>query len=123
MSATPVVLAASRKPCQQRLVVGFRERYETVIADMADQRIGPGKVDVVGDRDQRGRRPVRVEAAGGVGEHERLAAQRAECVDRNPHRVRVAALVVVAATLEESDLPAFYLAHDQTPRRGPRRWV
>src|SRR5271163_2493940 len=36
---------------QQRLVVGPGQRHETVLAEMADQRIGPGKVDVIGDRD------------------------------------------------------------------------
>ena len=52
----------------QRSVVGSGERHETVMADMADERIGAGEVDVIGDRDQRRRRPIGVEAAGGVGE-------------------------------------------------------
>ena len=60
----------------QRRVVGPGQRHETVGAGAADQRIGPGEVDVVGDRDERGRRPFRVQAAGGVGEEQRLAAER-----------------------------------------------
>ena len=68
---------------QQRLVIGSGQRHETVRPGMADQRIGPGKVDVIGDRDQRRRRPFLVEAAGGVGEEERLAAEHSERVDRD----------------------------------------
>ena len=68
---------------------------------MADQRVRPGKVDVIGDRDQRRRSPFVLESAGGVGEQQRLAAELAERVDRDPHRVRIAALVVVAAALKQ----------------------
>ncbi len=45
---------------------------------MADQRVRSGKVDVIGDRDQRRRPPFRVEPAGSVGQQQRLAAELAE---------------------------------------------
>ena len=68
---------------------------------------------MIGDRDQRRRRPFRVEAAGGVGEQQRFAAELAERVDREPHRAGVAALVVMAAALKQSHPPAFDRAHHQ----------
>ena len=70
---------------------------------------------MVGDRDQRRRRPFRVEAAGGVGEEQRFAAELAEGVDRQPHRAGVPALVVMAAALEQRHPPAFDRAHHEPP--------
>ena len=68
--------AASCRFATQVFVVGVGQRHETVGAGVADQRIGAGEVDVVGDRDERRRAPFLVEAAGGVGEEQRLAAER-----------------------------------------------
>jgi hypothetical protein len=39
----------------QRRIIGFGQRHEPIRAAMADQRVGSGKVDVIDDRDQRGR--------------------------------------------------------------------
>ncbi len=100
---------------EQRLVIGLGQRHEPVMAEVADQRVGSGKVDVIGDRDQSRRRPFLVEAAGGVGEQERLAAEPLERVDRNPHRIGVAALVIMAAALEERDPPALDRADHEAP--------
>jgi hypothetical protein len=36
---------------KQGVVVGFRQGHETIRAGVADQRVHPGKVDVIGDRD------------------------------------------------------------------------
>src|SRR5271163_449488 len=73
---------------QQRFVVGSGQRHETVMTDVADERIGAGEVDVIGDRDQRRRRPFLVEAAGGVGEQQRFAAELAKRLDRRAHGAR-----------------------------------
>ena len=100
---------------QQRGVVGFRQRHETVRTGMADQRIGPGKVDVVGDRGQRRRAPFLVEAAGRVGQEQRLAAKRAERIDRDPHRARVPMLVIMAAALKQRHPPALHRPDHEAP--------
>ena len=70
---------------------------------------------MVGDCDQRRRQPVLVEAARGVGEEQRFAAERAEGLDRDRHGARIAALVIMAAALEEGDPSAFDLADDEPP--------
>ncbi len=70
---------------------------------------------MVGDRDQRRRRPVQLEAAGGVGDQQRLAAEALERVDRDAHGGGVAALVIMAAALEERDPLAFDRADDEPP--------
>ena len=64
----------------------------------------PGEIDVVGDGFVLRWFLVRVEAAGGVGEDQRLAAEPVEGFDSDPHRADVAALVIMAAALEERDI-------------------
>ena len=59
--------------------------------------------------------PVLVEAARGVGEDQRLAAERAEGLDRDCHRARIAALVIMAAALEQRDTSALDVADDEPP--------
>ena len=70
---------------------------------------------MVGDRDQSRRAPFLSEAAGGVGEQQRLAAQRAERVDRDPHRARIAPLVIVAAPLKQRDPLSLDHARHEAP--------
>ena len=82
---------------------------------MTDQRVRSGKIDVIGDRDQSRRSPFRLEPAGGVGEQQRLAAKAMKRVDRDPHRARIAALIIMAAALKQRDLPALDRSHDQAP--------
>ena len=99
----------------QARVVGAGQRHEPVGAGVADQRVRSREIDVVGDGDQRRRRPVELEAAGRVGDQQRLAAEALERVDRDAHGGRVAALVIVAAALEERDPLALDRADDEPP--------
>ena len=56
-----------------------------------------------------------MQAAGGVGEEQRAPAEPLERLDRDRHRARVAALVIVAAPLEQRDALALQRPHDQPP--------
>ncbi len=96
-------------------IVGAGQRHEAIGAGVADQRVRSREIDVVGDGDQRRRRPVQLEAAGGVGDEQRLAAEALERVDRDAHGGGVAALVIMAAALEERDPFAFDRADDEPP--------
>src|SRR4029077_1252184 len=68
-----------------------------------------------GDRDQRRRSPFGLEPACGVGKQQRLAAELAESLDHDSHRVRVTALIVVAAALKQRHSLALDRSDHQTP--------
>ena len=74
----------------------------------ADQRIAAHQVDVIVDHHQRARREAGVDAAGGVGQDQRLDAEQAEHARRERHRPQVVPFVEVRAAR-----PA--------PRRAARR--
>ena len=52
----------------------------------ADQRVVADQVDVIVDHHQRALRKAGIDAAGGVGQHQRLHAEQAERADREGHR-------------------------------------
>ena len=56
-----------------------------------------------------------LQAAGGVGEKQRLAAEPLEGLDGDRHRARVAAFVIMAAALKQRDALALELADHQPP--------
>ena len=54
--------------------------------------------------------------AGGVGEDERRHPERRDDAERNPHRRRVAGLVVMRPALEQEHALALELPGDETAR-------
>ena len=100
----------------QAQVVGLGQRHEALRAGRADQRIGAGEIDVVGDRGERRRNPFLVETARGVGQKKRLAAELAKGLDGDAHDARVAPLVIMAAALEQDDASALDRPDDETAR-------
>ncbi len=62
-------------------VIGVDERHEAVVGMEADQRIGAGEIDVVGDRHQSRRRPFLAQSARGVGQKQRAPAKPLERFD------------------------------------------
>ena len=70
---------------------------------MPEQRVHTGEVDVVSDGHQRARRHIEAQAAGSVGQHQRLAAQRRHGLDRKQHAVGLTELVIVCAPAQHGD--------------------
>ena len=64
----------------------------------ADQRIAAEQIDVIVDHHQRALGERGVDAAGGVGQHERLHAEPAEHADRKGHGPQIVPFVEVRAT-------------------------
>ena len=89
-----------------------KARAEPIVVG-ADQRIAAGQVDVIVDHHQRALREAGVDAAGGVGEDQRLDAEQPEHADREGHRPQVVPFVDVAAAGQRRDRPAPDRADDQ----------
>ena len=88
----------------ERRIIGVGQRHEAVVRRLAPiSGLAPAKLMWSVIATSAGGAPFLVEAAGGVGEEQRLAAEPLERLDRDAHRVGVAALVIMAAALEESD--------------------
>ena len=83
-----------------------REALAPVGVVRADERSDAGQVDVVAQDHEVAGAQRGVDAAGGVGEEQRLAAHAPEHLDRQHHRLPARALVPVAAAAPGGDEPA-----------------
>ena len=79
----------------QVLVIGAGQPDETAVGGLAEQRVGAGEVDVVGDQHDGTGRHVRIEGPGGVRQDELGDADAGEHFEGGPHRGRVAMLVIM----------------------------
>ena len=101
-----------------------REARPELVRVRADERAAAGQVDVIAHDHERPRAEARVEATGGVGQHDDPRPERLEQQDRLDDESRVVALVHVEAALEHDDGPAGQRAQQQpadVPGRR-RRW-
>ena len=78
-------------------IIGFGQADEAAVARLADQRIGAGEIDVVGDQHHRARRHVRIDRAGGIGEDQFGDADAGKHFQRRAHRRSIAVLIIMGA--------------------------
>ena len=104
------------EPFAERRRVGIGQVLEAGadrVRVRAEQRRAPGHVDVIADDHERARPEARVEAAGGVGQHDRPGAEAAHEQDRLDDESRVVALVHVQPALEHDDGHAVETTEEQ----------
>ena len=90
----------------QSRVVGIGERREArpeAIEVRAEQRIVTGEVDVIGDQHHVARLELRIEATGGVGEHERIDPERKHRAQQECRLAMRVALIWVSPPREDDD--------------------
>ncbi len=76
-------------------VIGIGEADEARIAGLADQRVCPGEIDVVGDHHHRTGAHLRPQRPGRIGEYQPLDADGLHDLQRPAHGGRIAFFVIV----------------------------
>ena len=100
-------------------VIGAGHADEALVGRLADQRVDAGEVDVVGDQHQFAGTDLGAQRAGGIGEDQRVAAERLRASRSAPASPPASPrLVVMGAAGEDDDRHALEPAGDHLAAVG-----